>query len=277
MNHHLTQPYLSKILIYPLKSFDPVTINQSKILANSPLQFDREYALIDDQGKFINGKRNSKVHQIRSNFDLESNSISLKIEGLSETVTFNLEQQKSELEAWFSDYFHQDVTLIQNKTSGFPDDPEASGPTIISTATLQEVASWFPNITVEEMRLRFRANLEIDGVVAFWEDRLFSGKNQTVTFQIGDVLLEGINPCQRCIVPTRNPFTGEVTPDFQRIFNQKRQATLPNWVNSDRFNHFYRLSVNTKIPVSQAGKTLKIGDYLDLKPVFSHSLTAISN
>lgn len=150
--------------------------------------------------------------------------------------------------------------MAQNSQMGFPDDPIASGPTIISTATLETVASWFPGISTDQMRLRLRANIEIDNVPPFWEDRLFGNPQEVVRFQVGEVLFEGVNPCQRCVVPTRHPLTGKTYPKFQKIFSEKRQETLPDWANSSRFNHFYRLSINTKLPASEAGKVIKIGD-----------------
>ncbi|NER85029.1 MAG: MOSC domain-containing protein, partial [Leptolyngbya sp. SIO1D8] len=140
-------------------------------------------------------------------------------------------------------------------------DSDSPGPTVISTATLQTVADWF-GISLLDARRRFRTNLEIDGVPAFWEDLLFSETEDPVAFQMGAVTLQGINPCQRCVVPTRNPETGEATPTFQKQFMQQRSATLPANVARSRFNHFYRLAVNTRVPAA-AGKILKVGD-----PVF---------
>jgi hypothetical protein len=81
---------------------------------------------------------------------------------------------------------------------------------------------------------------------------------------VGDVDFFGVNPCQRCIVPTRDSYSGEAYPSFQKIFATQRQATLPNWVASLPFNHFYRLSVNTQLPISSAGKILQIGDKVDI-------------
>jgi hypothetical protein len=107
--------------------------------------------------------------------------------------------------------------------------------------------------------------LEIGGVPAFWEDRLFEREDRLVRFQIGDVSFLGVNPCQRCIVPTRDALTGESYSDFQKIFIAKRKETLPSWVDRSRFNHFYRLSVNTQIPPSEAGKVLQIGDRIKVK------------
>jgi uncharacterized protein YcbX len=42
-------------------------------------------------------------------------------------------------------------------------------------------------MSVDQMRRRMRANIEIDGVRAFWEDRLYTGSGETVSFVVGDV------------------------------------------------------------------------------------------
>ncbi len=139
---------------------------------------------------------------------------------------------------------------------------------------IEEIASWFPEMSVEEMRLRLRANLEIGGVPPFWEDQLFTEAGRYVQFQVGEVLFEGINPCQRCVVPTRNSITGEATANFQKIFVTRRRETLPPWTTSARFNHFYRLSVNMRVPESEAGKVLRHGDVLKVLGVSETKLGA---
>jgi hypothetical protein len=55
-----------------------------------------------------------------------------------------------------------------------------------------------------------------------------------------------------------------VREDFQRLFAEKRQATLHAWAARSRFNHFDRLSVNTRIPASEAGKVILAGDTIHL-------------
>ncbi len=156
-------------------------------------------------------------------------------------------------------------TYLRRKSAGgFPDDKNAPGPTIIGQATLEEVHSWYSGLELAELRVRFRANLEIADAPAFWEDRLFGNPDETARFQIGDVMLEGTNPCQRCIVPTRDSRTGELNSDFSPIFRARRQQTLPPWANAARFNHFYRLAVNTRVPASETGKSLRLGDEVRL-------------
>ncbi|SRR5579883_3262911 len=252
---------LARIVIYPIKSLDGVGIAEARVLDSGALQHDREFAIVDTDGKVVNGKRTAKVHGIRARFDLAERTVMLAtgVQGAS-PMTFHLDQERRAIQSWLGDYFGFAVRLIQDKTVGFPDDTDSPGPTIVSTGTLQAIADWFPTLSLEETRQRFRSNLEIANVEPFWEDRLFSAVDQTVPFRVGDVLFAGVNPCQRCVVVTRNPITGEATPNFQKTFIANRNATLPTWTDVSRFNHFFRLAVNTRLLTAQAGKVLRIGD-----------------
>jgi len=252
-------PEIARILVYPIKSLDGVVLSRATVLQSGGLQYDREFALVDPQGRFINGKRNAQVHSLRSFFDIATRTIAFPWKATDEPQTFWVDHERPAIEAWLSNYFGMEVRLVQSLV-GFPDDTDASGPTIISTATLEVVASWFPGISADEMRLRLRSNIELKDVPPFWEDQLFAAAGSVVQFQLGDVRFEGMNPCQRCVVPTRNPLSGEAYAKFQKIFSQNRRETLPSWTELSRFNHFFRLAVNTRVPRPQGGKTLQIGD-----------------
>jgi hypothetical protein len=252
---------LAKILIYPFKSFDAVQVDQACVLPSGALAHDRQFALVDAQGKWVNGKRTPRIHRVRSVIDVAARVVTLVADG--STREFQIDADRRALESWFSGFFGFPVRIEENAVAGFPDDPVAPGPTVISTATLAEVTSWFANLTRDDVRRRFRANLEIHGVEAFWEDRLYSDEGQVVRFQIGDVLLEGTNPCQRCVVPTRSPTTGERFDEFSAIFEKQRHATLPYWATRSRFDHFYRLAVNTR-PVTGKFGTIRVGDEVSL-------------
>ncbi|MDJ0674100.1 MAG: MOSC N-terminal beta barrel domain-containing protein [Calothrix sp. MO_167.B42] len=256
-------PYLAKILLYPIKSLDGVEVSQTQVLPSGALKCDRSFAMFDPQDKFINGKRNPRVHLLRSCFNLDKQTVSLQIPEVG-SKDFHLHLDREALTGALSDFFGMTVRIQDNEVMGFPDDTKSPGPTIISTATLTEVASWFPGVTVEQVRRRIRANLEVDGVPAFWEDGLFTQAGGTVSFRIGDVLFLGVNPCQRCVVPTRNPETGEVYRGFQQIFASQRQKTLPVWVNKSRFNHFYKLAVNTRISSLTPSDVLSVGDTIEI-------------
>ncbi|MGB7413099.1 MAG: MOSC N-terminal beta barrel domain-containing protein [Thermosynechococcaceae cyanobacterium] len=257
-------PQLSRILLYPIKSLDGVAVTEAVLLKGGALQGDLEFAIIDQKGRIINGKRDAKIHRVRSQFDLCKRLIHLNVQGESTAASFHLDQQRSALEVWLSDFFGQPVALIQNLETGFPEDLDSTGPTIVSEATLKTVASWYPSLDFKTIRCRFRTNLELDAAKPFWEDRLFSEPDCPIPFQIGAVAFRGTNPCQRCPVPTRNPETGEAYEGFQKTFVAKRRETLPDGVIRSRFNHFYRLTVNTRVPASEAGKVLRIGDSLHI-------------
>jgi len=118
--------------------------------------------------------------------DLSQQTVSLTTPQTStEANRFDLSETPTELEAWFSEYFNQRVTLKENKESGFPDDLEAAGPTIISTQTYEELSRWFPKISVEELRLRFRANLEIAGDAPFVKTVSTQQQNHQFYFRSG--------------------------------------------------------------------------------------------
>ncbi len=258
--------YLAQISIYPVKSLAPVSLPQTALLAGGALEHDREFALFSEDGKFLNAKRTPKIHGLRSSFDPRSGTLHLQATETGLEDRFHLPDDIRSLEHWLTHYFDQPVFVRRSGDGGFPDDLNAPGPTVISTATLEEVASWFPGLSVESARVRFRANLEIGGVPPFWEDQLFGEPEILVPFQIGSAVFHGVNPCQRCIVPPRDPETSEALPDFSNIFRAKREETLPAWAVRARFNHFYRLAINTRVSSAEAGKTLHIGDPIRLLP-----------
>ena len=252
-------PYVARLFIYPIKSLDAVKCDRVTVLESGALKGDRTWAIFEGSGNFVNGKRNHKIHNLRSQFDLETNTISIQIQG--QIVKFNLVTDRQALCNCLEDYFGFPVEIKQNLEMGFPDDTVSPGATIVSTATLEAIADWYPELTTEDIRRRFRTNIEIGGVPAFWEDKLFT-KRQTV-FKVGDVEFIGVNPCQRCVVVTRDAETGEPYPKFQKIFIQQRKNTLPEWTERSRFNHYFRLAVNTRLSSSEGG-AIEVGDRISI-------------
>ena len=165
---------------------------------------------------------------------------------------------RTRIKSWLSDYFGFAIDFRKNDEQGFPDDTDSPGPTIISAATLREISNWF-GLSLEEVRWRFRSNIEIDGVPPFWEDRLFGAPGTSVPFRLGDLLFEGINPCQRCVVPPRDPATGANDDTFVRRFAELRNRTLPKWSTRSRFDHFYRVAINTRLHGNLGGEVC-VGD-----------------
>ncbi|MGQ0572556.1 MAG: MOSC domain-containing protein [Armatimonadota bacterium] len=250
---------MSRIAIFPIKALDGLLVGEAPIRAGGGLAGDREFAIFDESGRAVNGKRNARVHALRASYDLGARVVSLATEGTTSSP-FHLDDDRARLEAWLADYFGFAVHLRHDTHHGFPDDSMYFGPTIVCTETLLEVTSWFPGFELDAVRQRFRANLELGGGGRFWEDRLVARDDATVAFRVGDVQLEGTVPWPRCAVPTRDPRTGATDPTFQKTFSDHRRATLPPWAPRSRFDHFYRLCVGTRVPASEAGKVLRVGD-----------------
>ncbi|MBK7307131.1 MAG: MOSC domain-containing protein [Chitinophagaceae bacterium] len=151
------------------------------------------------------------------------------------------------------------VALYKNALGEFLDIPVKSGVTVLSTASLHAVGSWFNNMDIEQTRRHFRATIELTAVPAFGKTN-FLEEGKAIGFKIGDTKLQGISPRARCIVPTRHPETGEAIHGFQKSFAQQRTANLPTWSTLEDYNHGYYLSVDCYIPASEFGKWIAVGD-----------------
>ena len=267
-------PRLVNIRLHPIKSLDPISVPEARISPSGGLALDRAWALYSVDGKWVNGKRTQAIHLIRASYSPDLREVTLSVPGDRREIptrSFSFPSAHEDAAEWFSVYFDQQI-IVRYSENGFPDDTVASGPTIVSTASLQSIAEWFgptpqgfPGITVDEARQRFRATLEINGVPGFWEDQLFGeDENYSVRFKIGEVAFEGSNPCARCPVPPRNPRTGEDLVGFQKKFSEMRRTSLPPSSSAARFDHFYRLSTNTRVLSTEQGKLLRVGDGLVL-------------
>lgn len=249
-------PEVEQFTIFPVKGLDGTTIETAKILTGGTIEYDREFAFFDENGNVLNGKRTASVHQLQSEFEPDTYELTVETPA-GERRTFTLDSEYERTEKWFGEYFGTKLELRRDRSLGYVD-RRGMGPSVISTATLETVASWFEEMTVQSARRRLRANIEISGVPPFWEDR-FVGEDAP-TFDIGDITFEGVTPCGRCVVPQRNPDTGDPLPEFQQQFVRNREETFPEWGDPEAFDHFYTLMIITRVPESQREQTLDIGD-----------------
>jgi uncharacterized protein len=257
-------PRLAVIQIHPIKALDGVTVPACRIGPGGGLEFDRVWALHTGDGACINGKRTPAVHGIRAVFEPDLSAVALSVRGSRTgpaTRTFAFPHEHASAASWFSEYFGHPVA-VHHAPEGMPDDSVRNGPMVVSSATLRSVAAWFPELDVDELRRRLRTPLEIDGVDAFWEDRLYREREDPgVRFRVGEVELEGVNPCPRCVVTARDSRTGADTPGFQKRFTEQRKASLPPWARRpERVQHHFHLGVNTRVAPTEHGKWLRVGD-----------------
>lgn len=251
---------LERITIYPIKSLDGYDVAEAELLPGAGLRHDRQFALRGADGEFFSAKRTEKIHRLRTVCDVEARTLELRRQGETDSARFHLDRDRAAIEAWLDEYFGAKIMLVEHDLGGFPDDTDSPGPTIVSAASIETVSQWMPEISAEDLHRRFRMNLVVSGVEPFWEDRLFGPADGTVRFQIGDVLFEGTNPCQRCPVPTRDPETGDEFDRFVMTFAKRRGETLPDWAAKDRFDHAYRFTTNTRLAPTSRTSKIHVGD-----------------
>ena len=259
-------PKLGRIRIYPFKSLDPIECQTARFTSDGALENDRRFAFLLTGRTFFNAKKDPRIHRIRFVVSARTGTYQFSIKGTNNRIDIDPTAGFKQLEHWISKHLDVQTTVSENLDRGFPDDLQASGPTIISQATIETIASWYPSLTGDDIRDRLRANLEIENVPPFWEDTLCSelGANE-VKFSIGPAILRGINPCQRCVVPSRDHQTGVALSNFSKIFQSERQNSLPTWAPHTRFNHFYRAAINTTAQNNHKGPPIKVGDEISIK------------
>lgn len=252
--------HVENIGVHPFKALDRIEVDAARITDGGILEHDRLYALRKPSGDAINGIQLDQVHDVHASFDFESEALTVRTD--DDHRVFDLLNDPDEAEAWFGDLFGMEVTLERDPTEGFVSRPEA-GPSVVSTATLEEVATWFDELTVPELRRRIRVNVEIGGVPAFWEDQ-FVGTDAPA-FEAGGIRFEGHEPCARCVIPGRNPDTGERTPeDFRETFLKRREETFPEWADFDAFGHYFRLMLIASVPEADRNEALAVGDDVEV-------------
>ncbi|MEF8855924.1 MAG: MOSC N-terminal beta barrel domain-containing protein [Haloplanus sp.] len=269
--------HIERLRLYPVKGLDGIDAESARISDAGTLAGDREYAMCDpDAGRIetgsdmqtlaYNGKQTDRIHDVRTGFDPETGVLTVEPRVVGNRRRFDLSTAagRSEASEWFGDFVGDPVEFRRHEPPAFVDRPSA-GPSIISTATLSEVASWFDDMTAEGARRRLRANVEVGGVPAFWEDR-FVGEGAP-RFVVGEnaVRFEGTEPCSRCVVPSRDPETGDPLPEFREQFVERREATFPEWADPEAFPHYYTVMLISRVPEESRDRTIEVGDAVSVE------------
>lgn len=269
--------HVARLRRYPVKGLDGESIEAAAITSAGSLAGDRAFAVcdpdvdpdaIDDRSAVAefayNGKQSARIHELHTSFDADAETLSVRPPD-GEAKRFELGEAAGRDRAadWFGDYIGEPVAIHRAGPAGFVDRPDL-GPSVISTATIEAVAGWFDGLSVEGVRRRLRANVEIGGVPAFWEDR-FVGPDAP-GFRAGDVRFRGGEPCARCVVPARDPETGDPLPGFRDRFVRRREETFPDWADRDAFDHFYTLMIISSIPEADRGSEVRAGDAVEAVP-----------
>lgn len=260
-------PTLSRITVYPIKSLDGIEVSSARVLPSGALEHDRRYTLADEDGKLINTRRVPKLTRLRATYDESLLQVTVHLDGQS--ASFSLREEQVELARWCGSVLGVECQLLENSSTGFPDDLECPGPTLVSSGSLEEVAGWFPELEVGETRRRFRTNLEVAIAEPFWEDQLMGAANPTRQFRIGATQWRAEKICQRCAVPTLDSYTGKPIEGFAKQFVSRREQSLPASSPREKFDHFYRMTLNTQLDSLNGAEKIRVGD--EVEPLGGHA------
>ena len=96
--------FLERIILYPIKSLDGVSVPEARITQGGILEFDRIHAIVDEAGAYVNGKRTPRVQLLRSEFSPDFQEIRIGTTDDSTRHSFSL-REPAALNSWLSEFF----------------------------------------------------------------------------------------------------------------------------------------------------------------------------
>jgi len=226
----MTSIIVSELAIYPVKSFAQITLTESRV-DNFGLENDRRWMVVDQKGKFITQRQQSRmclieVELLSGGIKLtapEMSSLIVKIPSSSSSINVTVWGDQcqglecgDEVANWLSEfltvkcqlvYFAEDEIRQVDQTFAQEHDRTAFSDgfpiLLISQSSLEDLNS---KLNVAVPMKRFRPNLVVSGCNAFDED-------SWSLLRIGDLVLRVVKPCSRCVIPSINTDTGERGPE----------------------------------------------------------------
>jgi uncharacterized protein YcbX len=221
-----TQARISALYVYPVKSCRGIQVDRARV-ARRGFERDRRWMVVDDQGQFLTQRTLPALCRVATS--LHPDGIELAIEGRAPyllplefdsgphvpvSVWGHQGQaiRHADGSRWLTDAIGYGCSLVfmpekheraVNPERGRPGDIVSFADgypfLLISEASLAELNS---RLAVPLEMQRFRPNIVITGTSAFAED-------EWSRLLLGEIGFRGVKRCDRCVVTTLNPLTGE--------------------------------------------------------------------
>lgn len=232
--------HISRLFIYPVKSCAPVEVDRIDFDRFGPIG-DRRYLVVDQNGGFLTQREITDMAYIQPELTatgIRLSGIGPKSEApvieipyvdspLRSSVTVWRDQMEAtdcgeEAAAWLSDFLGQACRLVtmppdhnrpvrRENLSVVPEGTQVvyadGAPLLVVTEESLEALSDRAGMDIEVQR--FRPNVVLKGAPAAFEERHWTH------LKVGwkRLPLTLIFPCERCVVPTRDPATMTRTPE----------------------------------------------------------------
>ena len=221
-----TDPVVSALFYYPVKSLPGIAVNEAK-LTPMGLENDRLWMLARDDGRFITQREEHSLALLSVSLEADGYRI-LAPGGTSTTLPLSIERRpgfhvqvwkdqfsasrgSNEAEDFFSDYLgfrcvpvfrHADGVRFAGSRApeGTPlSFADAYPVLVVSEASLVDLNS---RASIPLVMNRFRPNIVVSNTTPYAEDTW-------ADISIGSSDLLGVKPCDRCVLTTVDPETGQ--------------------------------------------------------------------
>ncbi len=233
---------LTGLFVYPIKACAGIALDAADVVERG-LADDRRYMLVDRTGTFVSQREVPRLCLVRTAFEQESLVVSTPGKpglalprqpalgaGLERRVyqvwdDFGNALCHPEGSRWFSEFLNDEVSLVY-----MPDSERRQvNPKRARPGDIVSFADGYPLLLISEASLndlnrrlaapvemrRFRPNLVISGCEPYAEDGF-------AELSIGGIAFRGAKRCDRCIVITVDPNTGQTSPEPLRTLSHYR-------------------------------------------------------
>jgi uncharacterized protein len=244
--------YVSELWEYPIKSAHGIR-RQEVQFGDTGFIEDRNYMVIDENGKHVNQKSTKRTAILAAVMpelisggitvtspkatpltieDRDDKTVEVDVYG-TKCLAYDLGNPAAE---WFSNLlcgnyrfvkqasYRERAKVLKGQTEEVPFNASfADGyqALITSAASLNDLNTRITRGGNSSVRMsRFRPNIVIGGATP-WEEDMW------LTAQVGDVFLEIIKPCVRCVITTINQETGERDMNGEPFKTLKEFRTIP--------------------------------------------------
>ncbi len=240
---------LSGLFIYPIKACGGIALTQADVVERG-LALDRRYMLVDSAGTFVTQRELPRLCRVTTQLEAERLLVSapgkptlelplaLSPDHAHERRQYRVwDNDGSALEhpggsRWFSESFNAELRLLY-----MPDSERREvNPKRARPGDIVSFADAYPLMLMSETSLddlnqrltepvemrRFRPNLVISGAEPYAEDSF----NE---LRIGGLTFRGVKRCERCVVITIDPSTGEQGKEPLRTLSHYRLEDSKVW------------------------------------------------
>lgn len=233
---------LTGLNVYPIKSARGIALGESE-LDQFGLRYDRRWMVVDESGVFLSQRSHSRLALVVPS--IRGGALRVNAPGMPtlETPLHPLATVATTVAVWddispatwlgekaaqwFSDFLGCTCSLVHMADDVF----RPADPTFAPPRSQVSFADAFPFLLISEESLadlnrrlteplpmnRFRPNLVVSGGEPYSED-------DWRRIQIGDIRMQVVKPCARCVVTTTDQSTGERSKEPLRTLARYRRV-----------------------------------------------------